>query len=136
MAWSGDIFQANASGPSLEFVIPTEGAPIWTDNMCIPKHATHPVDAMTYIDFVYDPKIAAMIAEAVNYVTPVPGAQAVIKADAAAASASDKASLLQIADSPLVFPTPSNYAKLHRYRTLTAAESPIWNNLFEPIYQS
>ena len=58
MAWSGDIFQANASGADLEFVVPKEGAAIWTDNMCIPVHAQHPRDAMTYMDFVYNPKIA------------------------------------------------------------------------------
>ena len=28
---------------------------------------------MTYMDFVYQPKIAAMLAEYINYITPVPG---------------------------------------------------------------
>jgi spermidine/putrescine transport system substrate-binding protein len=136
MAWSGDIFQANASGTALEFVIPEEGAPLWTDNMCIPKHAAHPLDAMTWMDFVYKPEIAAMLAEGVNYVTPVPGAQAVIAQDAAAATGSDQSSLQQLASSPLIFPDKADYSKLHRYRVLNAAEEKIWNSIFEPIYQS
>ena len=28
---------------------------------------------MTYMDFVYQPKIAAMLAEGINYITPVTG---------------------------------------------------------------
>jgi spermidine/putrescine transport system substrate-binding protein len=136
MAWSGDIFQANASGANLEFVVPDEGAPIWTDNMCIPNHAQHPLDAMIYMDFVYQPEIAAMLAESINYITPVPGAAAVIKKDAAAATGADKTALEQLATSPLIFPTASDSTKLHRYRVLTSAEEKVWNSLFEPIYQS
>lgn len=137
LAWSGDIFQANASGANLQFVIPKEGAPIWTDNMCIPAHAEHPRDAMTYMDWVYQPKIAAMLAEGINYVTPVPGSQAVIRQDAQAATkAADKQSLEQLAASPLIFPSKDAYSRLHRYRVLDPAEEKIWDALFEPIYQS
>jgi spermidine/putrescine transport system substrate-binding protein len=137
LAWSGDIFQANASGSDLKFVVPKEGAPLWTDNMCIPVHAQHPRDAMIYMDWVYQPKIAAMLAEFINYVTPVPGARDFILKDAAAATdKGDKDSLTQLADSPLIFPSKSDYSKLHRYRVLDAKEETIWDDLFEPIYQS
>ena len=136
MAWSGDIFQANASGAHLKFVIPKEGCPVWTDNMCIPKNAKHPVDAMTWMDFVYQPKIAAMLTEGIDYVTPVPGCKSVIEADAKSATGSDRASLEQLATSALVFPSPSDYSKLFPYRVLTSAEETTWNSIFEPVYQS
>jgi spermidine/putrescine transport system substrate-binding protein len=136
MAWSGDIFQANASGANLKFVVPKEGGAIWTDNMCIPKNAAHPVDAMTYMDFVYKPEIAAMIAEYVNYITPVPAAKDVILKDADAAKGADKTALQDLAASPLIFPTADENTRLHRYRVLTAAEEKTWNSIFEPIYQS
>jgi spermidine/putrescine transport system substrate-binding protein len=136
MAWSGDIFQANASGANLKFVVPKEGGVLWTDNMCIPKGAQHPVDAMTYMDFVYQPKIAAMLAEYINYITPVSAAQQVIKQDAQQAKGSDKATLEQLANSPLIFPNKADFGRLHRYRVLTPAEQSVWNSLFEPIYQS
>jgi len=136
MAWSGDIFQANANGANLKFAVPQEGAVLWTDNMCIPKGAKHPLDAMTYMDFVYDPKIAAMLAEYINYITPVPGAKAVIQQDAAAAKGDDKTYLEGLVTSPLIFPSTEDYARLHRYRVLTAAEERTWNSIFEPIYQS
>jgi len=136
MAWSGDIFQANASGAKLKFVVPKEGAAIWTDNMCIPKHAAHPRDAMTYLDFVYQPKIAAMLAEYINYITPVPGCAQVIKSDAAALSGADKTSLEQLATDPLIFPSQADFSRLHRYRVLSTAEEKTWNSMFEPIFQS
>jgi spermidine/putrescine transport system substrate-binding protein len=137
LAWSGDIFQANASGANLKFVVPKEGAPLWTDNMCIPAHAAHPRDAMIYMDWVYQPKIAAMLAEYINYITPVPATQQLILEDAKnATSKDDKASLEELANSPLIFPSKADYSKLHRYRVLDPDEEKVWDKIFEPIYQS
>lgn len=139
MAWSGDIFQANASTPGLDlkFVVPEQGAVVWTDNLCIPRYSRNPVSAMELINFAYDPKIAAMIAEYVNYFTPVPTARKYILDDAKAATKkADRESLLQIADSPLVFPTKAMESKLYRYATLTPEEVPVWNQIFEPVYES
>jgi spermidine/putrescine transport system substrate-binding protein len=136
MAWSGDVFQAASNG-SLKFVVPKEGAPIWTDNMCIPKYAKNPLDAMIYADWVYQPKIAAMLAAYINYITPVPAAQQVFLQDAkSATNPKDKAANKSLAASPLIFPAKSDFARLHRYRVLTAAEQKTWNSLFQPIYQS
>jgi spermidine/putrescine transport system substrate-binding protein len=138
MAWSGDIFQQNASsGSNLKFVIPSDGGTLWTDNMVIPITATNPVGAMQLIDFFYDPKIAASLAEYINYITPVPAAQPIIASDAAAASGEDKAALEQVADSPLVFPSASDYAKLHYYRDFkTPAEHTEYQSIFNPIVTS
>ena len=122
MAWSGDIFQQNvSSGTNLQFVIPSEGGTLWTDNFTIPITAANPVDAMELINFFYDPAIAASLAEYINYITPVPAAQPIIASDAAAASGDDKTTLEAVAKSPLVFPSDSDYAKLHYYRDFTTA---------------
>ena len=137
MAWSGDIFLKQADNPDLKFVIPEEGGVIWTDNMCIPVHAQHPLDAMTYMDFVYEPEIAAMLANYINYITPVTAVQQVFEKEAAAATnKDDKDNYTTLAESPLIFPRPSDFARLHRYRVLPSTERKQWNSLFEPIYQS
>jgi spermidine/putrescine transport system substrate-binding protein len=128
MAWSGDIFQAQNSGsPELEFVVPDEGGIIWTDNMCIPAKAQHPVDAIMMMDYVYDPKVAAQIADWVWYITPVPEAEEIIRTDLEDPT---------VANSPLVFPTEDMYSRLHHYRELDTEEEEQWNGLFGPIYQS
>jgi spermidine/putrescine transport system substrate-binding protein len=138
MAWSGDIFQQNASaGTNLQFVIPSDGGTLWTDNMTIPITAENPVGAMQLINFFYDPKIAASLAEYINYITPVPAAQPVITSDAAAAKGDDKTTLEQVADSPLVFPAATDYAKLHYYRDFkTPAEHTQYDSIFNPIVTS
>lgn len=134
MAWSGDIFQQNLSeGSHLKFVIPQEGATIWTDNMMIPKTAENPVDALMMMDFFYRPEIAANLAEYINYVTPVPAAKGVIAAQAASATGSKKTTLEAVANSPLVFPSDADYAKLRHYRSLTSATEKEYNTVFQHI---
>jgi spermidine/putrescine transport system substrate-binding protein len=125
-AWSGDIFQANASGyKDLKFVVPKEGIMQWTDNMMIPMHASHPVDAIDWMNFYYQPKIAAEIADWVNYITPVPAAQQILlKQDP------------PVGKSPLVFPTPQMKAATHHYYVYkNYNEFTEWNNIFNPVIQ-
>ncbi|MBO0883179.1 MAG: extracellular solute-binding protein, partial [Mycobacterium sp.] len=137
MAWSGDIFQYQSNDPHLRFVVPKEGAPLWTDNMVIPAHAQHPLDAMIYMDYVYQPKIAAMIADYVNYITPVPATAQIFKNNAKQATTkADREYYQNLSTSPLIFPPKSEYSQLHRYRVLSQSEQKVWNSLFEPIYQS
>ena len=131
MAWSGDIYQENAIGApeGLQFATPHDGGLLWTDNMVIPAGALHPVDAITLMDFVYQPAIAALITEFVAYVTPVPEARNQILADAdAAAEPAAQEKLRVLADSPLVFLPEEEAAALHTYRELkTDEERSAWN---------
>ncbi|TAN35107.1 extracellular solute-binding protein [bacterium] len=136
MAWSGDIFQANlsAGNDDLKFVIPVEGGVIWTDNMCIPVGAAHPLDAITYMNYVYQPAIAAMLAESIDYVTPVPSAKDAIDKDVAQTTdPAAKQSLQATAGSPLVFPSQSEYAHSYYYRELTPSEAGQWNDIFGAV---
>jgi spermidine/putrescine transport system substrate-binding protein len=137
MAYSGDIYILNNSGsPDIKFVVPKEGAALWTDNMMIPKGAKHPLDAITYMDYVYKPDVAAKLAEYIAYITPVPAAKEQLQAKAAKASGEDKATLEGLIDSPLVFPSEADLAKAKRYRVLTVEEEQVWDRLFQPIIQS
>jgi spermidine/putrescine transport system substrate-binding protein len=138
MGWSGDVFQQNVSeGSNLKFVIPEEGGLLWTDNMMIPKTAQSPLDALTLMDFFYDPKVAASLAEYINYITPVPSAKDAILADAKDATGEDKTLLEALATSPMVFPSDADYARLHRYRAMTTAqERQQYESIFQPVVQS
>ncbi|MGK5685237.1 polyamine ABC transporter substrate-binding protein [Actinoplanes sp. URMC 104] len=134
-AWSGDVFQKNISdGTNFKFIIPEEGGTIWTDNMTIPVTAQNPVDALMLMDFFYEIENAASLAEYINYVCPVPGAQPQIRKDAAKLTGDDKDALLDVADSKLVFPTAEEYAKLHYYVAFEAtSEQQQFQKTFEPI---
>ncbi|WP_433374719.1 polyamine ABC transporter substrate-binding protein [Streptosporangium sp. CA-115845] len=135
MAWSGDIFQQVAEGKDLRFVVPEEGGTIWTDNLCIPKTSQNPVDALTFMDYVYQPKIATMLVESINYITPVSSAKDLVLADAAKATGKEKAALEQIAESSMIFPSEADMAKLRSYKKLDPAEEKIFEDIFQPITQ-
>lgn len=134
-AWSGDIFQKNLSdGTDFKFVVPQEGGTLWTDNMTIPITAKNPVDAIELMDFFYLPTTAASLAEFINYVTPVPAAQAQIRADAAKATGDTKATDEALAVSPFVFPSAEVYANLHYYVSFPSISvQQQYDKLFEPI---
>jgi spermidine/putrescine transport system substrate-binding protein len=136
-AYSGDVQQLNNSGsPDIRFVIPKEGGTYWTDNMAIPKGAKHPLDAITYMDYVYRPEVATKLTEYIAYVSPVPATKELIQADAAKAEGEDRAYLEDLVTSPLVYPTEADLAKLKRYRDLTVEEEQVWDSIFQPIVQA
>jgi spermidine/putrescine transport system substrate-binding protein len=92
-AWSGDVVQLQADNKHLHWNLPTTGGGIWTDNMLIPTGGDV-YTASFYMNYVYDPKVAAAIEDYVNYICPVVGAKAVLlKQDPA------------IAKNTLIFPT-------------------------------
>jgi len=125
MAWAADIFISNNGGyPNLKFVIPEEGALLWTDYLCIPKGAAHPVDAITYMNFIYKPEIAAMMSDWIWSVSPVPAAQEILREQGS-----------DVAKSPLVFPTTEMYEQLHSYRILAPDEQQVWDELFSSVVQ-
>jgi spermidine/putrescine transport system substrate-binding protein len=137
MAWSGDVFQLQFDNPDLQFVVPEEGAILWTDNMAIPKGAAHPNAALEMMNYVYDPEVAAQVAEYVNYITAVPGAQEIISQhadDAEEEGDTETADYLRaVAESPLVFPTPDMLERLHSYKVLEEEEERQWNELFDEV---
>jgi spermidine/putrescine transport system substrate-binding protein len=135
MAWSGDVFQLQFDNPDLKFVVPEEGAILWVDNMCIPKGAEHPNDALAMMDYVYDPAAAAQMTEWINYICPVPAAQDIIRQHAAEASGEDRAYLEAVAESPLVFPTEDMLSRLHSYTVLDEEQERQWNELFQEVTQ-
>ncbi len=144
-AWSGDIFQAdlNSKYRDLHLLIPDEGGMFWTDNMCIPAYAQNPKDAMTLMDYYYQPPIEAVVEYYNDYVCPVPLAKQVLLNPTGWA----KTTLHQMkpeiglptattADAPLVFPN-GQYIKNSRnyYKYKSQEELTAWNNLFLPITQ-
>jgi spermidine/putrescine transport system substrate-binding protein len=104
--------------------------------MAIPKNAKHPLDAITYMDYVYRPEVAAQLVEGIAYITPVPAAKEQLQAKAAKASGEDRQTLEDLVQSPLIFPSEADTAKLKRYRALTVEEEQVWDGIFQPLVQS
>jgi spermidine/putrescine transport system substrate-binding protein len=99
-SWSGDVVQLTQDNPNLVWNLANTGGDIWTDNMLIPKGGDA-YTASTFMNFVYDPKIAAQIAAYVNYVSPVKGARE-------AAMKIDK----KLGSNQLIFPSDETLSKV------------------------
>jgi spermidine/putrescine transport system substrate-binding protein len=94
IGWSGDAVQLQADNPNIKFVMPKEGCGLWSDNMVIPVGAPNPTAAEAWMNYVYDPKNQADIAEYVNYITPVEGVKEILAKREPA-----------LAKNPLIFPS-------------------------------
>jgi len=144
-AWSGDIFQANLNSKyaDLKMMVPGQGMMFWTDNMCIPLYAQNPKDAMTVMDYYYDPQAQAVVEYYNDYVCPVPAAKEVLLNPTGWAQQALKDLKPEIglptsvtANAPTVFPTEEYLKQARNYRTYKNAEEvKAWNDLFLPITQ-
>jgi len=126
MAWSGDVLTLLVPDqkPTQDFqwALPKEGGMLWTDNMCMPKGAKNKTQAISFINFYYDPANAATIEAYVNYVCPVKGAkEEMLKIDKS------------IANNPLIFPPADTLARLKQFRAVTAEEEQSWATAFNAV---
>jgi spermidine/putrescine transport system substrate-binding protein len=122
MAYAADLIQLKADNADLDFVVPEQGAIRWSDNMMIPKGAAHPYGAEVWMNYVYEPEVAAKITAYVGSITPVKGVQELVaKIDP------------DLAQNPLVFPDDATQARLSGYPNLTSAEERQMNERFATV---
>lgn len=114
-AYSGDVIQLQADDPDIRFVVPEEGAELWSESLMVPNLARHKANAERLIDFYYEPEVAAELATWVNYVCPVPAARDVL------ASAKDEETAA-LAEDPLIFPDKAMRERLAIARDITSEE--------------
>ena len=107
--FSGDIFQARDRAAKakdkqdIAYVIPKEGSLLWIDVAAIPKDAPDPEQALKFLDFMLDPKVAAASSALTGYANANTAATALLPKD--------------IADNPLIYPPADVRA---RFYTITA----------------
>jgi spermidine/putrescine transport system substrate-binding protein len=117
MAYSGDLVQLQADNPDLEFIFPKEGAMLFTDNLMMPKHLSHPYGAELLMNYYYEPEVAAKVADYVNYISPVEGAkEALLRTDP------------DVANNPLIFPPDDVRKRLYPYPNLSPADERTMQN--------
>lgn len=129
-AWSGDVVQLQADNPDLRFLVPDEGLMLWADNMIIPQGAANVEAAHQWMDYVYDPRVAAKIASWVNFISPVTGSREALL-DLAGEMGDDE--LAALADDPLIFPDEATLAQTHIFKSLDDEEERQFNDLFQAV---
>ena len=107
--FSGDIFQARDRAAKakdkrdITYAIPREGSLLWIDVAAIPKDAPNPANALRFLDFLLEPKVAAASSELTGYANGNKAALALMPKD--------------ISDNPLIYPPQDVRAKFY---TITA----------------
>ena len=124
IAWSGDILlaQFEEEDPNYTFTLPETGGTLWSDNLMVPIGSPHKSNAEKLIDFYYQPAIAADVGAYVNYFCAVEGAKVEMeKLDPS------------LVDSPLIFPTAEDLAKVQVFRSLDAEEETTFSEAFQKV---
>ncbi|MCO5063353.1 MAG: polyamine ABC transporter substrate-binding protein [Rhizobiaceae bacterium] len=105
IGWSGDVFQARDraaeanQGVTVDYVIPKEGAEMWFDQMAIPADAPHLDEALTFINYMMKPEVAAKASNYVYYANGNKASQEFIEKD--------------VLDDPAIYPDEETLAKLY-----------------------
>jgi spermidine/putrescine transport system substrate-binding protein len=124
-AWSGDILQLSLDNPDLQFVIPSSGAELWSDNCMLPSPLSHKANAEKLVDWYYQPEVAAELAAWVQYLSPVQGArEAMADVDP------------ELADNPLMFPDEETRGRLKVQRDLTEDEDRTFTQQFTAVVET
>lgn len=121
-AWSGDVIVTQLENPDIKWVVPEEGVSLWSDNMLVPNLATHQANAEEWMNFYYEPEIAAKLAAWNYYICPVQGAREEMeKIDPEAV------------DNPLIFPDDAMLEKSFDFMPLddrqTIEYERDWSNV-------
>lgn len=122
IGWSGDIVQLGFDNDKVKFVVPDSGVMLFSDNMLVPKKATHRANAEQLINYYYDPVVAAKLAAFVNYICPVQGAQAEMeKIDP------------ELAANPLIFPDDAMLTKSAVFMALTEQQEKTYESKYQQV---
>jgi spermidine/putrescine transport system substrate-binding protein len=121
-AWSGDVIALSFDNPNIKFVTPEEGLSLWSDNMLIPNLAEHKANAEAWMNYYYDPEVAAKLAAWVNYICPVQGAQQAMEKVAP-----------DLVDNELIFPTEEVLSQTFAFMPLDEARANQYELDFENV---
>jgi putrescine transport system substrate-binding protein len=110
--YSGDIFQARDRAAkakdkqTIAYAIPREGSLLWIDVAAVPKDAPNTDNALRFLDFLLEPKVAAASSELTGYANANLPATALLPKD--------------ISGNPLIYPPADVRA---RFYTITAGNA-------------
>jgi spermidine/putrescine transport system substrate-binding protein len=117
--FNGDAYVAKVDNPDLKYVIPKEGATLWTDNMTIAKGAPNKDAGEAFINYILTPEVDALITNFRNYANPNKDASSLV--------------LPTIATDPGIYPPADVLAKLEVERSFTADEKTKWDKIYTEV---
>jgi putrescine transport system substrate-binding protein len=125
VGFSGDFKQAQKraaeakNGVDIVYVIPSEGAQLWFDNLAIPKDAKNVAEAHAFIDYLQKPEVAAKNSNLISYANGNLASQKFI----------DSA----ILDDRTIYPDAATMSRLYTIKAYDAATQRVMNRLWTKI---
>ncbi len=118
-AYNGDVYVARGDNPDLKYVIPKEGATLWTDNMTIAKDAPNKAAGEAFINYILTPEVDALITNFRYYANPNKDATSLV--------------LPTIASDQGIYPPSDVIAKLEIERPFNASEKAKWDKIYTEV---
>ncbi len=125
LAWSGDAAHLQEERPDIRFVVPEEGGIRWFDSMIVPRYAANPIAAADWMNYTYDPEVAATIAEYVQYISPILGVREILEGRGGTAAA--------LADNPILFPDEETRRRLYVWSGMATEDEERLTERFNQI---
>jgi len=97
-AWNGSTHRMTVENPDVQYIYPSEGLNLWADNLAIPVGAPNLDNAKIFINWMMDPKSAALQSNFSGYDNGIKGSDAFmdesLKTDPAVVVPADKQALI------------------------------------------
>jgi len=119
--YNGDILAlaAECGCDTYAYVVPSEAAVLWVDNLAVPVGAANPDLAMVFIDYLLHPQVAADISNYTSYASPN--------------QAAFDLGLILEGDNPAIYPSAETQANLFTYNVLSPEAEVFYNDAWDEI---
>ncbi|AYC32378.1 extracellular solute-binding protein [Pseudomonas cavernae] len=122
MAWVGHALTAAKANPSLQFLIPQEGALVFIDSLAIPANAPHPELAYRFIDYLLQPENSVRNSLATQFYSPL---------------SSGAPELVKLAkEQPMLVPDQRERRRLYFLEKLSVEQKQAVDRLWQGVKQS
>ncbi|MEM1376252.1 MAG: polyamine ABC transporter substrate-binding protein [Pseudomonadota bacterium] len=125
VGWSGDVLQARDraaeadAGVNVEYIIPSEGALMWFDNMAIPADAKNVEEAHIFLDYIMRPKVMAKASNYVYYANGNAASKPLLEED--------------VIGDPAIYPDEETVARLYTVSPDNPREKRILNRAWTTV---
>lgn len=122
--YNGDILAliAECACDTYAYVVPSEAAVLWVDNLAVPVGAANPDLAMVFIDYILHPQVAADISNFTAYASPNQAAL-------------DMGLILE-ANNPAIYPSAETQQNLFSIEVIPAEAEAFYNDAWDEILVS
>jgi spermidine/putrescine transport system substrate-binding protein len=120
--YSGDVAQLLKDNPDLRFVIPESGGTLFSDNMVIPYTTQNQAAAEAWMNWIYDKQNYAQLISEIQYIPALDD-----MTDALAAISPE------VANNPLINPSPATLETLKTWRVLTSDEDSEFTDMYAQV---